>query len=165
MLGHLPFAAMLKIIGPAMKGSVPADRHDALVAELHKNDPRVIRRHLRSYLRYLDQHGSLASRLCAAGVPAWVLYGEHDDVGITDEERHTLDTCAHVQVLTVPRASHMIANTAPAQVAEILVQALTSAAPPNRAPRMADADGSVSDLDKVDTPDFRRAARPREQLE
>lgn len=47
----------------------------------------------------------------------------------------------------------------------ILVQALTSAAPPNRAPRMADADGTVSDLDKVDTPDFRRAARPREQLE
>jgi hypothetical protein len=84
---------MLKVIGPAMKRSLPPDRRDALVAELRKNDPRVVRRHLRCYLQYLDRHGCVASRLCEAGVTAWVVYGERDDVGITDEERRTLDDC------------------------------------------------------------------------
>src|SRR3954451_2968690 len=59
VLGHLPYAAMLKVIGPAMKGSLPPDRHAALVAELKKNDPRFLRRQTRRYLDYLDQHGSL----------------------------------------------------------------------------------------------------------
>jgi hypothetical protein len=71
VLGHLPFAAMLKIIGTAMKGSLPPDRHDALVAELKKNDPRVVRRTLHPYLEYLDRHGSLVPRLCDSGVRAW----------------------------------------------------------------------------------------------
>jgi len=40
ILGHLPYAAMLKIIGSMLKGSgVPAYRQDALAAELRKNDP------------------------------------------------------------------------------------------------------------------------------
>ena len=41
ILGHLPYAAMLKIIGPMLKGGVPAHRHAALTAELRKNDPRA----------------------------------------------------------------------------------------------------------------------------
>jgi pimeloyl-ACP methyl ester carboxylesterase len=73
VLGYLPFAAMLKVIGRAVKGGLPADRHDALVAELQKNDPRVVRRHIRLYLAYLDRHGSVAPRLCDAGTRAWGL--------------------------------------------------------------------------------------------
>ncbi|NNH72349.1 alpha/beta hydrolase [Nocardia uniformis] len=124
VLGDLPFTAMLTVIGPAMKGSLPAESQEMLIAELRKNDPRVTRRHLRSYLQYLDQHGSVATRLCQAGRRAWVLYGEHDDVSITDQERSTLESCPRTTVITVPGSSHMIANMAPARVAEILIEAL-----------------------------------------
>src|SRR3954447_11320718 len=39
VLGHLPYSAMLKVIGPAMKSSLPPDRSDALIAEMKRNDP------------------------------------------------------------------------------------------------------------------------------
>src|SRR3954451_22711645 len=59
VLGHLPYAAMLKVIGPAMNSSLPPDRKDALIAEMKSNDPRFLQRQTRRYLDYLDQHGSL----------------------------------------------------------------------------------------------------------
>lgn len=124
VLGHLPAAAALKIIGPAMKGSLPPDRLDELVADLHRNDPRVMRQHLRLYLRYLDRHGSVAARLCDAGVPAWVVYGDRDDVGITDDERRTLDQCPRTTIITIPGVGHFAANEEPGRVADIIVQAL-----------------------------------------
>jgi predicted alpha/beta superfamily hydrolase len=68
VLGHLPYAAMLKVIGPAMKGSLPPERQDALIAELKNNDPRFLRRQTHRYLEYLDRHGSLFFRLCDSGV-------------------------------------------------------------------------------------------------
>jgi hypothetical protein len=55
VFGHLPFAAMLKVIGSAVKGGLPSDRHDALVAELRRNDPRVVRRHVRLFHRAQPQ--------------------------------------------------------------------------------------------------------------
>src|SRR5262245_51262878 len=86
VFGRLPYTLMLKIIGPAMKGSLPPHRRDVLIAELRRNDPRFLRRQTRVYLEYLDRHGSLARRLCDSGVRAWVVFGEHDDVGLTDDE-------------------------------------------------------------------------------
>jgi hypothetical protein len=47
-------------IGPATKSMLPPDRYDALVAEFHTNDPRVIRRARRLSFQYLDRHGSVA---------------------------------------------------------------------------------------------------------
>ena len=55
-----------------MRRSLPPTRRDPLVAELEKNDPRIIRRLMHGYLEYLDRSTSLAPRLCAAGVQAWV---------------------------------------------------------------------------------------------
>jgi pimeloyl-ACP methyl ester carboxylesterase len=82
VFGHLPFALMLTMIGPAMKKEVPPARRDVLVADLKNNDPRSRRRQMRAYFEYLDRHGSLAKRLCDAGVPAWVSFGEHGDTGL-----------------------------------------------------------------------------------
>src|SRR3954447_5305829 len=62
VLGHLPYAAMLKVIGPAMKSGLPPDRRDALIAELKNTAPRSPRRQTRRYLEYLDHHGTLAPR-------------------------------------------------------------------------------------------------------
>jgi pimeloyl-ACP methyl ester carboxylesterase len=125
--GHLPYALMLKIIGPAMKRSLPPRRRDVLIAELQRNDPRFLRRQTRAYLEYLDRHGSLARRLCDSGVRAWVVFGEHDDIGLTDDERDLLEKCPSVTLTTISEAGHFTLNEKPGEIAEILVDALKTA--------------------------------------
>jgi pimeloyl-ACP methyl ester carboxylesterase len=126
VLGHLPYAAMLKMISPAMKSSLPPLRRDALIAELKRNDPRFLREQTRRYLEYLDRHGSLAARLCDSGAPAWVVFGEHDEIGLTDEERGVLEACAHVTVVTIPDAGHFALNQKPAQIGGLVLDAVAS---------------------------------------
>ena len=46
---------------------------------------------MRAYYEYLDRHGSLVSRLCESGAKAWVAFGDDDEIGLTDEERHGLE--------------------------------------------------------------------------
>jgi pimeloyl-ACP methyl ester carboxylesterase len=126
VLGHLPYALMLKIIGPAFKGSLPPHRRDALIAELRKNDPRFLRRQTHRYLEYLDRHGSLAPRLCNSRVRASVVFGEHDDIGLTDEERGVLEECPHITTVTIAEAGHFTLNEKPGQIADIVLDAVTS---------------------------------------
>ena len=126
-LGHLPYAAMLKMIGPAMKSSLPPQRRDALIAELQNNDPRFLRRQTRRYLEYLDRHGSLAPRLCESGVPAWVVFGERDDVGLTDQERGVLEACPQVTMVTIADAGHFALNQKPGEIAGLVLDAVASA--------------------------------------
>ena len=123
--GHLPYALMLKIIGPAMKSSLPAHRREVLIAELQKNDPRFLRRQTRAYLEYLDRHGSLAWRLCDSGVRAWVVFGEDDDIGLTDEERDVLEKCPSATLVTIADAGHFALNQRPGEIAEILLTAVS----------------------------------------
>jgi len=125
VLGHLPLAAMLKLMGIATKGiPLPPQRRKELAAELRKNDPHVMRRGIHCYLQYLDRHGSVAPRLCEAGVPAWVVHGERGDGGITDEERRTLEACPRMNLITIPGASYFTPNEEPALVASLVVEAL-----------------------------------------
>jgi pimeloyl-ACP methyl ester carboxylesterase len=124
VFGPLPYAAALRFIGSMLEGGVPADRLDALVGELRKNDPRLVRRHMRLYLGYLDRHGSTAWRLCESGARAWVVYGEQDEVGITATERTILDDCPTTTVQTIAGAGHFIPNTRPDVVAGLISQAL-----------------------------------------
>jgi pimeloyl-ACP methyl ester carboxylesterase len=129
VLGHLPYAVMLKFIGQMLKGGVPAHRQDVLAAELRKNDPRLVRKHIRLYLRYLDQHGSTAKRLCESGARTWLVYGEQDEVGITDHERAILDNCPTTTVRTLASTGHMIPNMRPDAVADLITQALNGNRP------------------------------------
>jgi pimeloyl-ACP methyl ester carboxylesterase len=122
VLGHLPYAAMLKVIGPAMKSSLPPDRSGALIAEMKRNDPRFLQRQTRRYLEYLDRHGSLVSRLCDTGARAWVVLGERDDIGLTDDERRALEECPHVAVVTIPNAGHFTLNEEPGRIAELVIE-------------------------------------------
>jgi pimeloyl-ACP methyl ester carboxylesterase len=128
VLGHLPFAAMLKMMGPAMKHMpLPQERREVLAAEFRKNDPRVVRRGVHCYFQYLSRHGSVASRLCEADVPAWVVHGERGDGGITDDERRMLEACPRIRVITIPGASYLTPNEEPALVAKLVVEALDRA--------------------------------------
>jgi pimeloyl-ACP methyl ester carboxylesterase len=129
VLGHLPYSLMLRIIGPAMKSALPPARRDALIAELKKNDPRFVRGQTHLYLEYLDRHGSLAPRFAASGVPAWVVYGESDDIGITDDERDVLEASPHVSIVTISDAGHFTLNQQPGEIAKLVLEAVTSTVP------------------------------------
>jgi pimeloyl-ACP methyl ester carboxylesterase len=127
VLGHWPFSAMLKMVDQAVKGSpLPPERLDALVAELRKNDPRVMRSMIHNYLRYLGRYGSVAPRLCEAGVPAWVVHGEKGDGGVTADERKTLEACPQITLITLPGGSFFTPNEEPALVAGLVLDALAS---------------------------------------
>jgi pimeloyl-ACP methyl ester carboxylesterase len=129
-LGHLPYSLMLRLIGPAMKSSLPPARRDALIAELRNNDPRFLRRQTRAYLAYLDRHGSLLARLGDADVPTRIVFGEHDDVGITSDERRGLAAYPNVAITEIANAGHFTLNEQPGQIAELVLDALGSQAPP-----------------------------------
>jgi pimeloyl-ACP methyl ester carboxylesterase len=125
VLGSLPSAAMLKMIGMATKKArVPDARRAELLADFRKNDPRVMRHVLRSYVEYLGHHDSPAARLCDAGVPAWVVHAEKGDGGLTDDERRTLEVCTNTTVITLPGTSWFIPNEEPQRVADLVVEAL-----------------------------------------
>jgi pimeloyl-ACP methyl ester carboxylesterase len=127
VLGHLPFSAMVKMVDQAVKGSpLPADRLDALVGELRKQDPRVMRSAIHQYLRYLGRYGSVAPRLCDTGVPAWVVHGEKGDGGVTADERRTLDACPQITVVTLPGQSFFMPNEEPGLVAGWVLDALAT---------------------------------------
>ena len=126
VFGHLPFALMMKMIGPAMKKELPPARRDALIADLKNNDPRFLRRQMRAYVEYLDRHGSLAKRLCDSGVPAWVAFGDHDTTGLTEDERRVLDACPHVTLVTIPDTGHASLNQKPDRIAELVLAAVSS---------------------------------------
>lgn len=128
VFGHLPFTAMLAMMGPAMTNMhVPAVRRDALLAEIRKNDPRFVRRAIRRYFEYLDRHGSVAQRLCDSGETSWVVFGGRGDVGLRDDERSLLTACPRVTLLVVPDAGHLTLNEKPARIAEIILDAVSGA--------------------------------------
>ena len=127
VLGHLPYSLALKIIGPAMKGSLPPARREFLSDELRNNDPRFLRIQTRLYLAYLDRHGSLARRFCDAGTQAWVVYGERDDVGITADERDVLKATPLVTLIEIAGAGHFALNQKPDEIAAIVLRAVTHA--------------------------------------
>jgi pimeloyl-ACP methyl ester carboxylesterase len=125
VLGHLPYLLMLKMTAPMMRRSLPPIRRDPLVAELEKNDARVIRRLMHGYVEYLHRSASLATRLCDAGVHAWVAFGEHDMVKLSDDEREALENCPHASLFTIAGAGHLALNEKPAEVAELVLAAVT----------------------------------------
>jgi pimeloyl-ACP methyl ester carboxylesterase len=127
VLGHMPYSLMLKLIGPAFGTSLPPARREVLVSELKKNDPRFIRAQTRSYLAYLDRHGSLARRFCDAGVRAWVVFGEKDDVGIAPDERNLLTAAPNVTLIEIADTGHFALNQKPDEIAAIVLQAVECA--------------------------------------
>ena len=129
VFGHLPYSLMLKIVGPAMKSSLPPARRDVLIGELKKNDARLLRRLTHLYLGYLDNYGSVAQRLCDSKARAWVVFGANDDVGITADERELLEATAHVSLVEISDAGHFTLNQRPSEVAALILDAVASRTP------------------------------------
>lgn len=126
VFGHLPYSLMLKIVGPAMKSSLPPARRKVLTDELKKNDPRFLRRQTHLYLAYLDRHGSLAQRFCNSGTRASVVFGERDDVRIATDERELLEATPHVSLVEISDAGHFTLNQKPSEIATLVLDAVSS---------------------------------------
>jgi pimeloyl-ACP methyl ester carboxylesterase len=77
----------------------------------------------------VDRQGSLAPRFAASGVPAWVVYGESDDIGITDDEQDVLEASPHVSLVRIADAGHFTLNQQSAEIAEPVLEAVASTRP------------------------------------
>ncbi|WP_406397727.1 alpha/beta hydrolase [Streptomyces sp. NBC_00879] len=121
-IGALAWSAMVWVAPRALSGMLPPPRREALVAELKKNDAAYCRRSVRHYFDYLDHHGSLVPRLRDSGVQAWVVRGDRDEIGLTDDERAALEASPGVTMVTIPDATHMVMTDQPARVAELVAQ-------------------------------------------
>lgn len=130
VLGGLPSAALLRMTGMMVKAlALPPERKAELAADFRRNNPRVIRRLLREYVRYLGGHADSAARLCDAGVPAWIVHAEKGDGGLTTDERRVLEACPLATVVTIPGTSHLLPTETQAQIAEIIAAAVAAARP------------------------------------
>ncbi|MET7941455.1 alpha/beta hydrolase [Streptomyces sp. NPDC005302] len=121
-VGALAWSGLLKVAPRAMAGHLPEERRAALTAEFGKNDPAFCRAAVRHYFAYFGRHGSLVDRLRDSGVPAWVVRGDHDDVGLSPEERAGLEASPEVTLVDVPGAGHLVMIDQPVAVAELVAR-------------------------------------------
>jgi pimeloyl-ACP methyl ester carboxylesterase len=128
VLGPVPSAVLAKGAASMVK-RIPAsdERKEELRAEFRKNRASDVRPTLSAYLRWLQAHDRRAESLCETGVQTWVVHAEKGDGGLTAEERRTLEGCPHVEVLTIPGEVFFLPNEVPAQIADVIADALRAA--------------------------------------
>lgn len=130
--GALPYAFMRSMFGPMLKQStIPAERQAELLAEFKRNQPKELRRLIRAYLRDLGREPLIGDRLRALDAPVWIVHADKGDGRLTTQERRSLAGCPNVTVVTIPGRSFFLPNEHPAQLADLIVEALAtvSAAP------------------------------------
>lgn len=126
LIGGLPWLLLPGQLDKSLRGKVPADRHDELVAEMRRSDMRVARRVVHQYFDHLDRYGSLVARLRDGGVPAAVVRGERDAIGLTPAERSDLVASPNVTLVELPDAGHMIMTDQPTRTVELILEALAA---------------------------------------
>ena len=120
-LGRLAWLLLPRMLNSSLRGRLPADRHADLIAEMRATDMAVCRRMARLYFDYLDRHGSVVPRLRASGVDAWVVRGDRDEIGLSEEERRDLEASPNVTMVTVPDAAHFVMTDQPAPTAGLII--------------------------------------------
>jgi pimeloyl-ACP methyl ester carboxylesterase len=124
IIGRVPWIVFPRILDSSFKGRLPADRHDELIAEMKTFDMQLCRRLVVAYFEYLDRRAPLTTRLCGAGVPTWVAFGQRDEIGLTDDERRTLQACPHLSLVGIPDAAHFVMTDQPGHTVDLILQAL-----------------------------------------
>jgi pimeloyl-ACP methyl ester carboxylesterase len=127
VFGTWPLALMKKAAALMAKSiPVPSDRQAELAADFRRTDRRDMRRGLREYLKWLKTGEDHAALLCRSGVPTWVVHAEKGDGGLTDSERHTLEACSTVKIVTIPGRVFFLPNEVPDQIAAVINEAVAA---------------------------------------
>jgi pimeloyl-ACP methyl ester carboxylesterase len=127
VLGTLPMRLLRAgAASMARKAPLPPDRRTELAEDFARNDTRLMRDGLRSYVRWLARADDRARCLCDAGVPTWVVHAEHGDGALTAHEREVLEGCPHLRVVTLPGKVFFLPNEVPGRIAEVVVEALAA---------------------------------------
>jgi pimeloyl-ACP methyl ester carboxylesterase len=133
-VGALVFRIAPLTFSSSMKGRFPPARHDMLVAEMRKNEPRAMRQLMVRYFEHLEEPGpGLAQRLADSGAKSWVVRGDDDEVSIKDEEAAILEAAPNVSFVRLPGARHFSMIDQPAAVTQTILSAV--AADPQSASR------------------------------
>jgi pimeloyl-ACP methyl ester carboxylesterase len=61
-------------------------------------------------------------RLCQSGVKSYVVFGDNDEIGLTNEERSGLEACADVTLVSVADATHGLIIEQPARIAKLILE-------------------------------------------
>ena len=125
-LGRIVWGLLPRMMKVGMKGKFPAERQGALVREMQRFNGSLTRKLLRNYFDYLNGHGSLAADLCDAGASTWVVRGDEDEIGLSDQDRTRLETGPTVELVLVPDAHHFVLVDQPADVVDVILRAAVS---------------------------------------
>jgi pimeloyl-ACP methyl ester carboxylesterase len=122
--------AMMRALGFGMRGQLPEDRHDALVAEMRRNPGRVHRRWLIAGFDHLTRHRDLTPAVVAAARrrPVALVRGADDRVRLDGDARVTLAT-AGVRIVDVPDAGHFVVVQRPQAVNAVVLDTLERGVP------------------------------------
>ncbi|MBK5333843.1 MAG: alpha/beta hydrolase [Ilumatobacteraceae bacterium] len=123
-LGGLAWRLTVKMMPKAAGKSFPEARRDALIAGMQRNDPRFCRAIVPQYFDYLGRDQSLVDRLCRSGSKVWVAFGDHEEVGLADDERRGLEACPSVTLVSALDSTHFVMLDQPARCAEIILEAI-----------------------------------------
>jgi pimeloyl-ACP methyl ester carboxylesterase len=126
-VGRAAWAVAMKLMPKGMAKSLPERGRAELVAGMPANDAGFCRAAVREYLDYLDRRGPLVDRLCASRVPTWVVFGDHDEVGLSAEERASIDACATITLVAPLESTHFVMLHQPERCAEMALEALAAA--------------------------------------
>lgn len=127
VLGTLPLALLKGAAASMVKRiPIPPERRAELAADFRRTSTGDLRLGLREYLSWLNSGEDHASLLCRSGVPTWVVHAEKGDGGLTADERHTLEACPTVQIMTIPGSVFFLPIEAPDQIASVINDAVAA---------------------------------------
>ena len=127
VLGTLLWRVAMLTLSSSMKGRLPPERHDELVAEMKLGAPGVNRLLILRYFEHFAKHGSLVGRLADSGARTWMVRGDADEVGLKSEEAAALEAAPNVTVVNIPGAKHFSMTDQPAAVTRVILDAAAAA--------------------------------------
>jgi pimeloyl-ACP methyl ester carboxylesterase len=125
VIGTLVWLGINPTLKHGMRGRLPDDRFDELLAEMKRNPRSANRAQVIAFFEHIAANGGeVASRLATASTPVWVGRGDRDEVGMTEAEHAILEAAQHVTLKTIPGAAHFSITDTPDQVAQLVIDLL-----------------------------------------
>jgi pimeloyl-ACP methyl ester carboxylesterase len=125
LIGTLVWLGINPTLKHGMRGRLPDDRFDELLAEMKRNPRSANRAQVVAFFEHMAANGGeVASRLATATSPVWIGRGDRDEVGLTDVERAILEAAPQVTLKTIPGAAHFSITDTPDEVAQLVIDLL-----------------------------------------